>query len=702
MYIKVLKFRFSFLSDLLFTISRIDTPSVMATKTYFTFWSLLIFGILVCIARVIAFLDIDEINSVHYGIEILKEPILLPKESIPQSVQLKSKFGQQYQCSFPDHNEQEKLNEEVEKVAMEAGIPELLRPLGKRPCLFKTKDWWSYEFCYGRYIRQYHMEDQKPVGDIIYLGYFESEYNWENTTEEEITLRKKHEQNRYHSQRYVNGTKCDLNGEGRKTEVRFMCEEGNGDFISQIDEPETCVYVLTVYTATICHHPYLKAPTPSKPISITCNPVLAQEQYDAYLEHIQSEGKQKKMEKEKLLEGENTELPGNEKELTSVDLSKSLKIHLTSSPEEATAVFKGMLSSGLSSSPDKPFGKSLFTDDNSVANDQSHASPSDQGDVKESSYEDETDNVKTVEDLGTESSIITTETSKAFTTKNEVDFQKDVIDDNDDEFSGNLNKEIAEAKEHFVSTKEKLQSVLQAQFKDLVTEAADVLLEDQPEQRVNQLATTKKLANTLKLLNKLEKTEKELKIVDKAIEEHKKIFEKSKLTSDQISTSSPSSGKTSQSDDNSSEGEQEKEEKNSVTMQNSDEKNLPLKEAETRIKVRVTKIKSGGVANVEKELPTKERQKLEQSVKEGLEKAGLESIGDKIQVSIITAGYYDSDDDSLKVLSDEDTAAFKNMIVAILGGNDDATKEIERYKQLEENYSFVWQNGKQIKKSAPK
>lgn len=51
-------------------------------------------------------------------------------------------------------------------------------------------------------------------------------------------------------------------------------------------------------------------------------------------------------------------------------------------------------------------------------------------------------------------------------------------------------------------------------------------------------------------------------------------------------------------------------------------------EAETRIKVRVTKIKSGGVANVEKELPTKERQKLEQSVKEGLEKAGLESIGE--------------------------------------------------------------------------
>lgn len=28
-------------------------------------------------------------------------------------------------------------------------------------CLFfdrQTKDWWTYEFCYGRHIQQYHME----------------------------------------------------------------------------------------------------------------------------------------------------------------------------------------------------------------------------------------------------------------------------------------------------------------------------------------------------------------------------------------------------------------------------------------------------------------------------------------------------------------------------------------------------------------
>ena len=55
-------------------------------------------------------------------------------------------------------------------------------------------------------------------------------------------------------------------------------------------------------------------------------------------------------------------------------------------------------------------------------------------------------------------------------------------------------------------------------------------------------------------------------------------------------------------------------------------------EAERRIKVRVTKIKSGGGGgggggNVNKELSAKERQKLEESIKEDLEKAGLESVG---------------------------------------------------------------------------
>uniref|UniRef100_A0A0L8FW84 MRH domain-containing protein n=1 Tax=Octopus bimaculoides TaxID=37653 RepID=A0A0L8FW84_OCTBM len=256
----------------------------------------LFFLILFDVAVVIAFLDIDELKSVHYGIEISKEPILLPQETLPTSVHLKSKYGQQYHCNYPDHHEYEKQTEDNERVAMETGIPELLKPLANKSCLYKTKDWWTYEFCYGKYIRQYHLEGnpiENPPQQYTYLGYFESEYKWENRTNEEIILRNKYLQNRYHSQWYVNGSRCDLSGKSRRTEVRFMCEKDIIDYIERIDEPETCVYMLTVYTSVICHHPYLKPPTPNKPVPIICNPVLAQDQFDKYLEHKQNEEKKK-------------------------------------------------------------------------------------------------------------------------------------------------------------------------------------------------------------------------------------------------------------------------------------------------------------------------------------------------------------------------------------------------------------------------
>ena len=55
------------------------------------------------------------------------------------AIELMSKYGQQYRCSFPDHNIQDKVKEEQEKVAMETGILQLLKPLESSDCLFKVK-----------------------------------------------------------------------------------------------------------------------------------------------------------------------------------------------------------------------------------------------------------------------------------------------------------------------------------------------------------------------------------------------------------------------------------------------------------------------------------------------------------------------------------------------------------------------------------
>ena len=37
-------------------------------------------------------------------------------------------------------------------------VKALLQPMATEPCLIRTKDWWSYELCYGKAVRQFHIE----------------------------------------------------------------------------------------------------------------------------------------------------------------------------------------------------------------------------------------------------------------------------------------------------------------------------------------------------------------------------------------------------------------------------------------------------------------------------------------------------------------------------------------------------------------
>ena len=75
-----------------------------------------------------------------------------------------NKFGQRYSCTLPD------VSEELGRAAAADNNPEaltretkaLLAPMAKAAqCMLKTKDWWTYEFCYGQAIRQYHMEGEE-------------------------------------------------------------------------------------------------------------------------------------------------------------------------------------------------------------------------------------------------------------------------------------------------------------------------------------------------------------------------------------------------------------------------------------------------------------------------------------------------------------------------------------------------------------
>uniref|UniRef100_A0A8C1SS09 Endoplasmic reticulum lectin n=1 Tax=Cyprinus carpio TaxID=7962 RepID=A0A8C1SS09_CYPCA len=236
---------------------------------------------LTCLLSVLAFLNLEELNEMKYGIQILPDPVIMGQ--MEDVMLVSNKYKQLYECRLPAQAvrfHQDPVSEPDVQGYSGPGVPDLLKPMQTAPCLVKTKDWWTYEFCYGQHIRQYHLEDSEIKGDVLFLGYYDSEFDWTNET---AKASKQHKLKRYHSQSYVNGSKCDLNGNPRETEVRFVCEEGSSDYIARVDEPQSCRYVLTVHTSRTCQHPLLRPLSTAKPQGIVCQPALSAQQYMDYV-----------------------------------------------------------------------------------------------------------------------------------------------------------------------------------------------------------------------------------------------------------------------------------------------------------------------------------------------------------------------------------------------------------------------------------
>ncbi|KRZ84029.1 Protein OS-9 [Trichinella sp. T8] len=149
----------------------------------------------------------------------------------------------------------------------------------KNTCLGKTVGWWTYEFCYGKYVRQYHTEDGKVVQPTLMLGMFGQDYDWSNQSDV-VAKFGDTKQNVYHCQIFTNGTICDLNNEFRQSEIRFFCDfDFNGAYLYSVDEPVSCQYVFNVHISTLCQLPAF-VPPESKPetLRISCQPIVGEHQ----------------------------------------------------------------------------------------------------------------------------------------------------------------------------------------------------------------------------------------------------------------------------------------------------------------------------------------------------------------------------------------------------------------------------------------
>ncbi|XP_058025809.1 protein OS-9 isoform X2 [Ahaetulla prasina] len=572
-------------------------------------------------------LNLHELSELKYGIEIGAEPVMAGQSKATDVVTISSKYKQKYECRLPAaamkiHQDKEEDPQSYTGL----GISELLKPMEAAPCLIKTKDWWTYEFCYGKHIQQYHIEESEVKGDILYLGYYQSAFDWDNET---AKASKQHKLKRYHSQTYVNGSKCNLNGKPRETEVRFLCEEGSGDYIARVDEPQSCTYVLTIHTTRICHHPFLRPPSTATPQSIRCHPALSPAEYVEYVKAQVSDTKRKVEEISEELKTLDTQLWTEQDTSTATqdsneNVAPAPSPPLESEPGDESEFWERMVlhrEGKAAQTPDQTKEEELGmkTADSRLADFKKKIhfkvirNP---GDLVQFIQEMKA-NARKDKEKADESEDVVQENSPQIKADPETGYPEERALENEEEedLIGKFEKELEDIllpKSEMAKLKEEVKTEMEKEFDNIIDEVEDELGTKGLKGEFDRKQASKSLASTLnKLIDKLDP--------GKAPPEEEKVQKQQQQ-------------------------EEEEEEEQEAAVEES---------------------------NVAQENPPK-------------------PAPGKIEIKIVTTGGFGDDDDT-HWLSEEDTKNLKDIFFNILiQGTEEAHKEQRRQRQLEDNYRFVW------------
>ncbi|KAK5738374.1 Protein OS-9 [Elasticomyces elasticus] len=252
-----------------------------------------------------------------------------PKDELQQQHEYMVLDGQRYICSIPliappppagsaaaANDTLTKLEEQKAlELATERGW-ELLSAM-QNNCVYFISGWWSYRFCYGGGVKQFHQLPPSrgvpvypPVEDPTVAGYMLGSYKTVDGVGEEVGHEKEASdvdraldvsegskashtysgrgelvqrgESRYLVQRLDGGTTCDLTGKPRRIEVQFHCNPSTSDRISLIKETSTCAYLMVIQTPRLCNDVAFLPPQKDQPNAISCAPVIADEEVEDY------------------------------------------------------------------------------------------------------------------------------------------------------------------------------------------------------------------------------------------------------------------------------------------------------------------------------------------------------------------------------------------------------------------------------------
>ncbi|CAF0936885.1 unnamed protein product [Brachionus calyciflorus] len=275
-------------------------------------------------------LDRYEIENFKYQIDIdriIKSKSSLQNELDTQLLSIRSSNGQLYSCKFntnshdyidDDDNYEEfeensliaffkstqmpKVSTDVQKKShnglnltlIDQNVKAIMTELSESGiCIFKNNGWWTYEFCFGKYISQYHLMANGSIdGQVINLGNYSQDFDWSKANES----KKLPEMSEilYHEQYYELGSMCELTNKPRRATVKIFCDETSLNQIEIINEIETCVYEIYVKSYSMCTIPNFSKKQTN--YDVQCSPVVSDKIYELYKLKKQNEIEEKKLE----------------------------------------------------------------------------------------------------------------------------------------------------------------------------------------------------------------------------------------------------------------------------------------------------------------------------------------------------------------------------------------------------------------------
>eukprot|EP01025_Chloroclados_australasicus_P028949 TRINITY_DN2875_c0_g1_i4.p1 TRINITY_DN2875_c0_g1~~TRINITY_DN2875_c0_g1_i4.p1 ORF type:complete len:335 (-),score=37.40 TRINITY_DN2875_c0_g1_i4:268-1239(-) len=245
-------------------------------------------------------LILDEYKQPQYVIAVDKTGKSF-KSSIPagkKESRINGLQGQEYQCLLIEDAASTNGTDLEEVDISEVPDPyEIINLQLNKVCLYRREGWWTYQYCHKIHVRQFHEEHEVLMSEYFLGAYNHSqELNWTKVLQNQnISFQgsTKGDTTRYAPLQYdYGGEICDLTGQPRKTEVRFVCRQDMPDknSIISIKEPATCQYTFTIAISALCSHPDFEVEAPDVHL-ILCSsvPKPGEEQVSAGFQNIYEE-----------------------------------------------------------------------------------------------------------------------------------------------------------------------------------------------------------------------------------------------------------------------------------------------------------------------------------------------------------------------------------------------------------------------------